>query len=289
MCVVFLSCAVSCSIAAHIAYTRPDRLCRIGSISSIHGHGRLPVPSSYPHQLHLWNTDQEPCYVYVDWRVERWHTCRHTWGERNVKFLHELPLPSIVIFNLHVTMIVMNWCPLLHIWFDWWTLKYQKCNWMKLCLLTWLPKTDVKKVHPLPSPFSWIVIQITVRRVRLSKKSASVAIGYLYLWQSVKTCCRCCQLQSSEPTKWISPLSPLFHWNPFQHDDDILFCRYVSAVQGCRLEIVKRRWGSASQIGFSAPPLQPPALKKPFQYSYSPHPLKTLLKPPENPPQTPTL
>ena len=26
-------------------------------------------PSKYPHQLHLWNTDQEPCYVYIDWRV----------------------------------------------------------------------------------------------------------------------------------------------------------------------------------------------------------------------------
>ena len=116
---------------------------------------------------------------------------------------------------------------------------------VKLCLLTWLPKTEAEKnVHPLPS--------------------------VKYLWQSVKTCCRCCQLQSGEPTKWISPRSPLFHWNPFQHDDDTFYCRYVSAVQGCRLEIVKRRWGSAGQIGSSAPPpplLQPlKPLKKTLKY-----------------------
>ena len=157
-------------------------------------------------------------------------------------------------------MIVRNWCPLLHIWFEWWTFEYQKCNWMKLCLLTWLPKTDVKKVHPL----------------------ASVKNIFGSQWRPVAAAVSCSPVNSLNE-------SPLFHWNPFQHDDDILFCRYVSAVQGCRLEIVKRRWGSASQIGFSAPPQQPPALKKPFKYSYSPHPLKTLLKPPppENPPQTP--
>ena len=106
-----------------------------------------------------------------------------------------------------------------------------------------------------------------------------------YLWQSVKTCCRCCQLQSSEHTKWIlsrslssESFSLFLNWTVSSmlklnsSDKVILFVmytieiplknwtdfRYVSAVQGCRLEIVKRRWGSGGQIGFSAPP--PPSV-----------------------------
>ena len=48
MCVIFLYCAILCAIAVNIVYTGPDRLCRIRSISSIHGHGCLSVPSLYP-------------------------------------------------------------------------------------------------------------------------------------------------------------------------------------------------------------------------------------------------
>ena len=70
-----------------------------------------------------------------------------------------------------------------------WTFEYQKC--WSCESISCQPKnaSKEKSVHPVPS--------------------------VKYLWQSVKTCCRC-QLQSSESTKWVLPrCSPLFHWNPF--------------------------------------------------------------------------